>query len=272
LRSVVLLDKSALYTAVERLKQLPSAATGDSSAPRVRESDTPPWEGEEPARPRVSAPAPPARAPAWTEADFDADPRVRHLLVHCPALAELRRAVDEHRRLSHEEQLVLIHSLGHLEGGPQAVNYLFGKCVDVGPEKLMKDRLKGSPVSCPSIRRKIPHITRRVVCRCSFEFATDRYPNPVLHLLTLREELPAVSAPASPDLAVLAQRFGVLDRRRAEIQCEWEQLKEALCNALRALPDRCIACEGGCYRLLDVDGVEELRFAPETAPAERQRE
>lgn len=61
--------------------------------------------------------------------------------------------VDEYRQLSHPEQLVLTHSLGHVEGGPQAVNYLLAQCVDVGPEKFMKSRLKGNPVSCPSIRK-----------------------------------------------------------------------------------------------------------------------
>lgn len=266
LRAVVPLGKAALYAAVERLKQLAPAtpAAGDESGAADRRGEPPPWEGaEEPVKP-VAAPAPPARLPVWTEADFDADPRVRHLLAECPVLAELRRTVDEHRRLNHEEQLVLIHSLGHLEGGPQAVNYLFGKCMDVGPEKVMKDRLKGNPVSCPSIRRKIPHITRRVVCKCNFEFASDRYPNPVLHLLTIKGSALPVSVVASPELAVLAQRFGVLDRRRAEIQREWEQMKETLSTALRALPERCIPCEGGRYRLLDIEGVEELRFEPES--------
>ena len=112
---------------------------------------------------------------------------MRHLLALCPVLSELKRTVEEHRQLNHEEQLVLIHTLGHVEGGPQAVNYLLSRCVDVGPEKFMKDRLKGNPVSCPSIRKKIGHVTRRLPCNCSFEVAPDRYPTPVLHLLTLPE-------------------------------------------------------------------------------------
>ena len=81
--------------------------------------------------------------------------------------------------------------LGHLEGGPLAVNYLFSKCVDVGPEKFLKDRLKGNPTSCPTIRKKIPHVTRRLPCNCPFDYAPDRYPTPVLHLLTLKETTPA---------------------------------------------------------------------------------
>jgi len=69
----------------------------------------------------------------------------------------------------------------------------------------MKDRLKGNPVSCPSIRKKIPHVTRRLACNCHFEFAPDRYPTPVLYLLTLpaEKQLPQPAA-ASDGLVALA--------------------------------------------------------------------
>lgn len=270
LRAAARLPREALHAAIERLKALAATSAGAEKA-----GETPtlqaPWEGEAGEGGTTSVlggtpspqkrPAPPPPAPIWTEADFEADPRIRHLLGECPVLAELKRNVDEHRRLSHEEQLVLIHSLGHVAGGPQAVNYLFNKCIDVGPEKLMKDRLKGNPVSCPSIRKKIPHITRRVPCNCPFEFAADRYPTPVLHLLTLKETAPAAPQPAA-DVVGLAERFGVLDRRRAELEREWKELRAALIAALAALPDRQVACGGGHYRLEEKDGVEELIWAP----------
>lgn len=270
LRSVTRTPRPVLYAAIERLKTLDKV-----NPPR----DIVPFElpgvgaGQEPAEAGTTSaklPPPPVPAPVWTEADFQTDPRVRHLLAECPVLAELKRTVDEHRRLSHEEQLVLIHTLGHLEGGPQAVNYLFGKCIDVGPEKLMKDRLKGNPVSCPSIRKKIPHVTRRLACNCHFEFAPDRYPTPVLYLLTLPpdEQLPQPAA-APEGLAALAQRFGVLERQRAELEAQWKELRQSLIAALAAMPERAVACEGGHYRLIEQEGVEELRWeaAPEP-PAE----
>jgi len=263
LRGVERLARPALYAAVERLKTLApgGAAAADAAAP---------WEGPSElsatAPKPVAAPAPPARAAVWTEADFESDPRVRHLLHECPVLAELKRTVDEHRRLSHEEQLVLIHSMGHVAGGPQAVNYLLTKCVDVGPEKLMKDRLKGNPVSCPSIRKKIPHMTRRVPCNCPFEFASDRYPTPVLHLLTLPgDPLPPRPEP-SADLVALAQRFGVLERRRSELEREWSELRTALVAAVAALPGRELACPGGRYRVEEHDGVEQLTWHADPPP------
>ena len=248
-----------MYAAVQQLKTLAPAAAAREPQAETSEPET----GVPPPKPSPpAAPPPPPAALIWTEADFEADPRVRQLLSHCPVLAAIKQQVDEHRRLSHEEQLVLIHSLGHLEGGPQAVNYLFAKCVDVGPEKTMKDRLKGNPVSCPSIRKKIPHLTRRVACNCGFEFASDRYPTPVLHLLTLPAErsLPDPSPAAEPGLVQLAQRYGVMERRRAEILQEWEELRTDLVQALRRLPERTIACEGGSYRLVAKEGVEELEW------------
>lgn len=235
LRQVQRLPRAALYAAIERLKgmalTLPLETPGDSDD-------------------RVTPPTP-LPAAGWTEADFETDPRIRHLLAHCPVLAELKRSVDEQRRLSHEEQLVLIHTLGHVEGGPLAVNYLLGKCVDVAPEKFMKDRLKGNPVSCPSIRKKIGHVTRRVPCNCPFEFAPNRYPTPVLHLLTL----PATPPPAPPapaaDVESLARRFAVLEARKRDLEREHAELRQALIEALRTQPQQQLALPGGRWRLVN---------------------
>ncbi len=257
LRGVPRLAQPALYAAIDRLRILTAGGPpASANAP-----DRPPTAEERPA-----GPPPPSPAPAWTDADFQADPRFRHLLAHCPVLAELKQAVDAHRKLSHEEQLVLIHTLGHVEGGPQAVNYLFAKCVDVGPEKFLKDRLKGNPVSCPSIRKKIGHVTRRVACNCPFEYAPDRYPTPVLHLLTLRQPAPTPPPASAADAETLARRYAAAGARLAEVQREADELRTALVMVLRARPDRTVLCPGGRYRLHEQDGIEELRWEADAAP------
>lgn len=256
LRRIVKAPRATLYAVAERLK-VQTAGMKPAARP-----DTPPES------PQPPGPPPPEPPPGWTDADFQADPRLRHLLLHCPVLAELKRTVDEHRRLSHEEQLVLIHTLGHVEGGPQAVNYLLGKCLDVGPEKLLKDRLKGNPVSCPSIRKKIGHVTRRVDCNCPFDFAPDRYPTPVLHLLTL----PAGSAPSSvsaADAETLARRYAASVAKLAEVQREHQDLARTLTQTLQLLPDRTVGCPGGRYRLIEREGLEELLWE-EDASSERR--
>jgi hypothetical protein len=259
LRGIQRLPRQPLYDAIERLKQLSAAGAvrPPAPAPAPTAADSGSEDAGQPGGIKLPAgPPPPQPPPRWADADFQADPRINHVLEHCPVLAELKRTVDEHRKLSHEEQLVLIHALGHVEGGPQAVNYLFGKCVDVAPEKLMKDRLKGNPVSCPSIRKKIGHVTRRVACNCAFDFAPDRYPTPVLHLLTLGSKLPAPVQSADPETA--ARRFAASATRLAEVQREHDELRQALVTVLRLLPDRAVACPGGRYRLIERDGVEEL--------------
>jgi hypothetical protein len=258
LRGVQRLPQVRLHALVERLKGQAAPAIARAEAASA---------AEEPNAPRVApGPPPPPTAPVWTDADFQDDQRFRHLLARCPVLTELKHQVEQHRRLSHEEQLVLIHTLGHLEGGPQAVNYLFDRCVDVGPEKRLKDRLKGNPVSCPSIRKKIGHVTRRVACNCSFDWAPDRYPTPTLHLLTLPAAASQPAPTTTPDAEALARRYAAAAVHLQEVQREYDELRRSLLSALRAMPDRVISCPGGRYRLLEESGVEELRWEPD-APA-----
>src|SRR5262249_43237797 len=202
LRQVRRLPREALYRLIERLKA--TAGPGKPAAPPEPAAPAPP-----------GGPPPPEPGRAWTEPAFEAAPRMLRLLARCPVLAELKRQVDQHRRLSHEEQLVLIHSLGHLPGGPQAVNYLLSRCADVGPEKLLKSPLRGNPVSCPSIRKKIGHVTRRVACNCTFEQAPARYPTPLLHLIGLPAQTPAPAA-ARGGPADLARRVATPTPQRDE--------------------------------------------------------
>ena len=255
LRQVKRLPREELYALIERLK----VGAGAASQPDPEPAGAPAGPGRSAALPVVEA------MPAWTEADFEADPRMRQLLARCPVLAELKRGVEETRRLGHEEQLVLIHTLGHLPGGPQAVNYLLSRCVDVGPEKLLKSPLRGNPVSCPSIRKKIGTVTRKVSCNCTFEQAPDRYPTPLLHLIGLPAEPAAGPANAPGDLA---RRFEALSRKREEVERDWQEMRRVLLGVLRAVPERAAGCVGGRYRLLEEQGVEELRWEPETAPGE----
>ena len=233
------------------------------AVPRARVVEPPPADIE---AVTPAPPLPPRMEICWTEADFETDRPVAHVMGNCQVLAELRVRADNQRTLSHDEQLILIHTLGHLESGPAAVNHLLGKCLDVGHEKYMKDRHKGSPTSCPSIRKRIPLITRGVVCNCDFSFAPDRYPTPVLHLLTL-PAAPAAPAPGpGRSLAELAVSLLILSRRAHEILEEEKQLRAALTLGLRTEPSRSVTVETGSFSLVEKDGIEELVWAPTPAP------
>lgn len=225
-------------------------------------------EGPAPAAP-PAGPPPPEVPPDWTEADFETQRDVRHILKKCAVLAELKRRAMEHRTLSYEEQLVLIHTLGHLPAGVRAVNYLLSRCANVPPERLMKSPLAGNPVSCPKIRQRIGSVTSRVDCSCGFEFAPDRYPTPTLHLLTLKDEPAEQRGPGrAPDGETLARRYAELMRRLEEVRQELGRAREALVDWLRRSPGRAVECPGGRYVLREEKGVEELRWIPEASDAD----
>ena len=218
LRDVRKVSRATLYDVIVVLKsrQQPPA------------SQPAPWEGEEVA-PAPAAPQPPTPPPVWTAADFETHPEVSHLLRRCAVLAELKKKVERHRRLSHDEQVVLIHSLGHSNAGVLAVNYLFDACVDVAPEARLQSALSGNPISCPKIRKRIPHITGQVECNCSFDFAPDRYPTPRLHLMTLQHSAGDAQRPAPAwDPAERVRVLGVLRVRRAQIEREVIELERGL--------------------------------------------
>lgn len=213
------------------------------------------------AGPVMAAPVP----PAWTEDDFLLEPRVSHLFANCPVLRALKDKVDSQRSLTHEEQLVLIHTLGHLDAGPLAVNFLLRKCIDVGPGKLMGgtlmgDKLKGSPTACANIRKRIPHITRLVSCNCAFDQAPDRYPSPVLHLLSL----PVVQDPgiADSDLPALAARYVKAREKLLDLNHEIDLLSSAIISHLNQLPLAGIDLPEGALSLIPGNDKPQLTFVP----------
>ncbi len=277
LRSAERLTQEAFLRLVDRLK-VPSGPSPGSrlsarTAAEPMEADRPDSGSPDESADASSEPPspalplwPPDAPPPWTEADFDTDRQVHHLLSRCPVLEALKQQVDRHRQLSHDEQVVLIHTLGHLPSGPQAVNYLIHRCVDYAPEMLMKSSLKGNPISCPKIRKRIGHVTRRVPCACDFSFAPNHYPTPLLHLETLPEEAPEPDAPAAPtesdDLEQLIRRYTVLVHRKQEIETEWRELHDALVRRLAAVPDRSWTGKPGRFYLETEEGVETLRWDP----------
>lgn len=102
--------------------------------------------------------------------------------THCAVVRELVRKADTERRLSHDEAMVLVHSIGHLANGPRAVNAVLARCPGSDESLRLKSRLKGNPMSCGRVRARIPHVTAAVGCNCPFEVGAGSYPNPLLHL------------------------------------------------------------------------------------------
>lgn len=114
--------------------------------------------------------------------DMDRDPEFQLLMLKCPVIKHIVDKVNQTGLLSKDETLVLIHTVGHLKQGPQAVNSIFQRCINADASLFMKSQLKGNPVSCPKIRLRIPDVTSALPCNCAFDMAVNLYPTPVIHI------------------------------------------------------------------------------------------
>lgn len=118
--------------------------------------------------------------------DIDSDPEFQHLMLKCATLRYIVDKVNQTSRLSKDETLVLIHSLGHMKHGPDAVNTIFQRCINADPSLFLKSQLKGNPISCPKIKTRIPEITSTVQCNCSFDMSVNLYPTPLIHVRNIK--------------------------------------------------------------------------------------
>lgn len=248
-------------------RQLLEVADALDRACRGPGDGLPPWEAEgrhppegEPAQerpdplPDVARPAP----PPWTEADFDRHPIISHLLGRCSVLRELQRRALEDRLLSHDEQVVLTQILGHLPGGAPAANYLLDRLVEPSGDRKLKSPLRGNPISCAKVRKRIPAVSSAVACNCRFPDDVDHYPTPVLHLRTA-EGSTEEADPEEADPELLARRYLALQSRIDRLKGELGDLQRSLEPHVRAGP---LVVEGGELRRAERDGVVALEWVP----------
>lgn len=261
LRSVQKLSRDAIVAAIDASRSERRAAeTADAAVPAgIAASPAP-------AAPPLAMPA----RPAWTAVDFDRTPAFRRLFARCGVLAALRRNAEEERRLSHDEILILQHTVGHLPGGVAAVNYLLGRCLAVPRTAFLKSALRGNPVSCPKIRSRLPHITARVRCACEFPDCGEAYPNPLLHLAGLDPaDLTAPAGEVVPEDAV--RRLVLLRHRRSEIDGEIAAVEETLIVAMRAMAEPFWNLPEGVLRLVEIDGAASLEWTSRSDGSEQER-
>ena len=134
-----------------------------------------------PARPPAEPTATPDAAPVASPESLRSLPAVARILARCPVLATLvERALTE-RRLTHDEQVVLLHSVGHVAEATDALNALLAFCPEVPSSAFMKRPHRGHPISCARIRARVPDTTCRLDCHCDFGDLRGRYPCPLLH-------------------------------------------------------------------------------------------
>lgn len=262
LRALSRTPASRVLAAIETLR-IKRAETAPSpvSSPQPQSHEEPP----------DLLPAPPAPPPAWTEADFDADPDVSHILSACPVLRDLVQQALEHATLSREARLVLRHTLGHFPSGLLAYNFLHDRTSGAEQDRLVSV-LRGNPVSCAKVRSRLPDVVARVPCVCDFPWAEGTYPNPVLHLEDPSRSVPARAADDRPspeailDIEAEVRRFTQVVRRLRDLEADRDLLARRLAIALRALPEARVTLVEGALALVVSEGIEVLEWNP--APRE----
>lgn len=135
----------------------------------------------EPSRP-PEAPEPPAAPPSLDDALAHRD--LAPIIGGCAVVRALVERARAERRLTHDEQVVLAHSLGHHAAGVEALNLLFEQCPEVPRHAFLQRPQRGHPISCARVRARIPETTSRLPCHCDFSTATlAQYPSPLLYRL-----------------------------------------------------------------------------------------
>lgn len=120
-------------------------------------------------------------APPPVPYEPEADLEFQTLMLRCVTLRTLVDQAEGQHSLSHDQALVIQHTLGYLRQGVDATNHLLAKCPDIGASYYLKSPYRGNPMSCARIRARIPATTSRLDCNCEFPPVTG-YPSPVLHL------------------------------------------------------------------------------------------
>jgi hypothetical protein len=175
--------------------------------------------------------------------------------------------------LTHEERLVLAHAVGHSGSGVLAVNYLFDLAVDTPRTALLQSPHSGNPISCPKIRKRIPHITGTVACHCEFAAGSDHYPTPRLHLHTLSAgpgvQAVAARVPPAWDPVDRAKALGVLWARRARMAAEIADLEAQLLGWLERSGSAGVDTGDGTMAVVQEAGAPPaLVWRPKTPDAE----
>lgn len=199
----------------------------------------------EPPALRGAAPSPGARGdapstPPWEEEPVpyepSADARLCHLLSRCgvlDAVVEKAKALGE---LSYDEQLAVVHVVGHLETGVQAVNHVLGLLRNPAPDLFLKSRLRGNPASCAKLRGKVLPGLGDVPCACDFGEHPETYPNPVLHLSGFTAAAGAEAPPLRDHtlrVQGLIRRYLDLRERLRAVQGDFAAVEKALLDIFR---------------------------------------
>ncbi|MEW6263965.1 MAG: CRISPR-associated primase-polymerase type A1 [Thermodesulfobacteriota bacterium] len=238
-----------LFLEIVKRTPPPQPARLPSSSPGAEGEAAP---GERPDRP-AAGPA------AIEEYDPERDPELQYLLLKCEVVRAIVEGLNREGRIEHEETLVLAHTVGYLKNGPDAFNSLLRRAVNVEPSQFLQSRLKGNPISCPKIRKRLNHVTARVHCDCRFEPGLNLYPSPVRHVQTMSVEAAASGA------ALDSMRFEQLFREYMKVKRQLAEMSALLLEYEKRLAG--VFEESGAEQVRTSQGVLRMVKEADGRPA-----
>lgn len=129
---------------------------------------------------------------------------VKEILDKCNLMRYLCQKALKTGYLTHAERLSVLYVFGHLgEQGQQFVHQVMEYTLNYQyntTERFIR-KIPDKPVSCVKLREQYRQITAEYGCNCSFKRSKNCYPSPVLHAISLSNDLQGdVTLPTSRTL------------------------------------------------------------------------
>ncbi|HPB28250.1 MAG: tetratricopeptide repeat protein [Kiritimatiellae bacterium] len=188
----------------------------------------------------------------------EADERLQFLLSRCAVLRTVVEKARDTGDLAYDEQLALVHTIGHLDNGVAAVNHLLGQLRQPAQELYLKNRLKGHPASCAKLRARAAASGSGAesACACAFGDNPGIYPNPLLHLNGFQPSGPAVD-PTVRDQALriqnLVRRYLDLREKLRRLDAEFGEVEKQVLELFRGEGVDSLPTPMGTLRLVHRD-------------------
>lgn len=130
---------------------------------------------------------------------------IKGILENCNLMRYLCQKAAKTGYLAHNERLSVLYIFGHLgQEGCEFVHQIMSYTLNYNyntTEKFIM-RIPQKPVSCIKLREQYKQITAEYGCSCNFKRSRNCYPSPVLHVISLSNDIqPDVTLPTSRTLS-----------------------------------------------------------------------
>ncbi|MDO5423015.1 MAG: CRISPR-associated primase-polymerase type A1 [Eubacteriales bacterium] len=121
-----------------------------------------------------------------------ASANVMEILKNCNLMRYLCQKAQKTGYLTHFERLSVLYVFGHLgEEGKQFVHQVMAYTLNYqyhATEKFIR-KMPEKPISCVKLRDQYKSVTAEFGCNCSFKRSKNCYPSPVMHAISLSNQM-----------------------------------------------------------------------------------